>query len=134
MDEEQQDRVAVERCLSGDTDAFRSLIERYERPVYNTILHMVGDAEDARDLCQQVFMKTFQHLSSYDPQRKFFSWIYRVAINEAINHVKARKSSQPLDESAASTLASPAERFEAIEQWRHLHEEIMRLDPNYRAR
>lgn len=134
MNEEQEDRVAVERCLSGDTEAFSSLIERYERPVYNTILHMVGNAEDAHDVCQQVFMKTFQHLSSYDPQRKFFSWIYRVAINEAINHVKARKATETVtEETFRNPSEGPLERFEALEQWKQLHEEIMNLDANYRA-
>src|SRR5437867_12786080 len=64
--EDELDRVAVERCLEGDLDAFGSLIERYQRPVFNTVLHMVGDAEDAREVCQQAFMKAFEHLSSYD--------------------------------------------------------------------
>lgn len=125
--------MAVERCLNGDTDAFGLLIDRYERPVYNTVLHMVGNAEDARELCQQTFMKAFQYLSSYDPQRKFFSWIYRVALNEAINHVKTRKASEPLADSMQHAAADPAARFEEAEQWIHLHDEIMKLEPNYRA-
>jgi RNA polymerase sigma-70 factor, ECF subfamily len=133
MNEEQHDRMAVERCLRGDTEAFGALIDRYERPVFNTVLHMVGNAEDARELCQQVFMKAFEHLSSYDPQRKFFSWIYRIAINEAINHVKGRRSHQPLNESFVNPHADPAERFAEAEQWMHLHEAIMKLDANYRA-
>lgn len=133
MDEELQDRMAVERCLEGDTDAFGLLIDRYERPVYNTVLHMVGNPDDARELCQQVFMKAFQHLASYDPKRKFFSWIYRVAVNEAINHIKARHQTEPLSETLQTPHANPAERFEEVQQWVHLHEEIMKLEPNYRA-
>ena len=133
MDEEQRDRMAVERCLSGDADAFGQLIDRYERPVYNTVLHMVGDAEDAREVCQQVFMKAFEHLATYDRQRKFFSWIYRVAINESINHLKARRPHEELSESLPNPGANPAERFEELEQWVHLHEAIMQLEPNYRA-
>ena len=73
--EEDLDRVAVERCLEGDSDAFGELIVRYQRPVFNTVLHMVGDAEDAKEVCQQAFMKAYEHLSSYDRDRKFFSWI-----------------------------------------------------------
>lgn len=133
MSEESQDRMAVERCLSGDTDAFGLLIDRYERPVFNTVLHMVGNNEDARELCQQIFMKAFQHLATYDPQRKFFSWIYRLALNEAINHVKARHTHEPLDEAMPHPDANPAEQYAEVEQWTHLHEEIMKLDPNYRA-
>lgn len=125
--------MAVERCLNGDVNAFGQLIDRYERPVYNTVLHMVGDIEDAREVCQQVFMKAFQHLATYDPQRKFFSWIYRVAINEAINHVKSRHQHEPLNDTLRTARANPAERFEESQQWIHLHEEIMKLEPNYRA-
>lgn len=127
------DRGAVERCLDGDLDAFGLLIDRYERPVFNTVLHMVGDAEDAREVCQQVFMKAFEHLASYDRERKFFSWIYRVAVNESINHLKARRAHEPLSEHLPYPRANPAEQFEKLEQWSYLHEAIMRLDPNYRA-
>lgn len=133
MDEEQQDRIAVERCLNGDIDAFSQLIKRYERPVFNTVLHMVGDVEDAREVCQQVFMKAFQNLATYDRDRRFFSWIYRVAINESINHLKARRPHEELSDTLAYPLPNPAERFEELEEWTHLHEAIMQLDANYRA-
>ena len=131
--EEDLDRIAVERCLEGDSDAFGLLIERYQRPVFNTVLHMVGDAEDAREVCQQAFMKAFEHLSSYDRNRKFFSWIYRVAVNESINWLKARRPHVELDESLEHPRANPAREFEELEEWRHLHEAILELEPNYRA-
>jgi RNA polymerase sigma-70 factor (ECF subfamily) len=133
VDEEELDRIAVERCLAGDRNAFGSLIERYQRPVFNTVLHMVGDAEDAREVCQQAFMKAFEHLSSYDRQRKFFSWMYRVAVNESLNYLKSRRPHESLNEKLPTTRANPAERFEELEQWSHLHEAIMNLEPNYRA-
>jgi RNA polymerase sigma-70 factor (ECF subfamily) len=133
MEEDELDRIAVERCLHGDLDAFGSLIERYQRPVFNTVLHMVGDAEDAREVCQQAFMKAFEHLASYDRQRKFFSWIYRVAVNESINHLKARRPHEALNDSIPHPRANPAEQFEELEEWKHLHEAIMNLDANYRA-
>ena len=104
-----------------------------QKPVFNTVLHMVGDAEDAREVCQQAFMKAFEHLASYDRERKFFSWIYRVAVNESINHLKARKPHETLDERLQHPRANPAERFEELEEWTHLHEAIMNLEPNYRA-
>ena len=133
INEEDVDRIAVERCLQGDFDAFGTLIERYQRPVFNTVLHMVGDAEDAREVCQQAFMKAFEHLSSYDPDRKFFSWLYRVAVNESINYLKARRPHESLNETLETPRANPAQRFEELEEWTHLHEAIMNLEPNYRA-
>ena len=133
MKEEDLDRIAVERCLEGDSDAFGELITRYQRPVFNTVLHMVGDTEDAREVCQQAFMKAFEHLASYDRERKFFSWIYRVAVNESINWIKARRPHVELDESIEHPRANPAREFEELEEWRHLHEAILELEPNYRA-
>lgn len=133
MKEEDLDRIAVERCLEGDSDAFGELITRYQRPVFNTVLHMVGNTEDAREVCQQAFMKAFEHLASYDRDRKFFSWIYRVAVNESINWIKARRPHEELDESFEHPRANPAKEFEELEEWRHLHEAILELEPNYRA-
>lgn len=133
MNEEQPDTMLVERVLSGDFDAFAQLIDRYERPVFNTVLHMVGNAEDAREVCQQAYLKAFQHLSSYDPQRKFFSWMYRVALNEAINHVKARHRHEPLSASLPYLHPDAAEELETAERSKHLHQAIAELEPNYRA-
>lgn len=133
MNEEELDRIAVERCRKGDLEAFGTLIDRYERPVFHAVLHMVGNAEDAKEICQQVFMKAFEHLSSYDPNRKFFSWIYRVAINESINYLKTRRSYEPLSQRLAYPHPGPAERYEAAEQRNHLQKAITGLDENYRA-
>ncbi len=133
MNEEELDRIAVERCRKGDVDAFGTLIDRYEQPVFHAVLHMVGNAEDAKEICQQVFMKAFEHLSSYDPNRKFFSWIYRVAINESINYLKASRSYEPLSERLHYPHPNPAETYEAAEQRNHLQKAITGLDENYRA-
>jgi RNA polymerase sigma-70 factor (ECF subfamily) len=131
--EEDLDRIAVERCLEGDSEAFGELITRYQRPVFNTVLHMVGNTEDAREVCQQAFMKAYEHLASYDRDRKFFSWIYRVAVNESINWLKAKRPHEELDEHLEHPRANPAQQFEELEVWRDLHEEILKLEPNYRA-
>ena len=133
MDDEELDRIAVERCRKGEVEAFGTLIDRYERPVFNAILHMVGNPEDAREVCQQVFMKAFEHLDSYDANRKFFSWIYRVAINESINHLKSRRTFEPLSEKLPYPRPDPAERYEGVEQRNNLQGAIMRLDENYRS-
>src|SRR5256885_1721867 len=133
MSEEELDRAAVERCRQGDLEAFGSLIDRYERPVFHAVLHMVGNVEDAREICQQVFMKAFEHLPSYDPNRRFFSWIYRMAINESINHLKARRPFEPLSEQLRTPRPTPAEDYEAAEQREQVQKAITALDENYRA-
>jgi RNA polymerase sigma-70 factor (ECF subfamily) len=132
-DDPDPDRVCVERCLRGDLDAFGTLIDRYERPVFHAILHMVGNREDAREICQQVFMKAFEHLASYDPERKFFSWIYRAAMNESINHLKARHPAEPLSDNLENPEEDPETHFESIEAATHLQDAVMSLPQNYRA-
>ena len=133
MNEEELDRIAIERCRQGDLDAFGTLIDRYERPVYNAILHMVGNAEDAREICQQVFMKAFEHLDTYDANRRFFSWIYRAAINESINHLKSRRQSEPLDDRLVYPQPDPAQTYEEAERRERLQKTIQSLDENYRT-
>ena len=127
------DRLAVERCLAGERDAFSELVLRYERPIFAAVLRMVGNPEEAREIVQQAFMKAFEHLSSYDRNKRFFSWMYRVAINEAINHLHARRPSEPLDEELPHFNPGPDTRFEQLEEWGRLHEEILNLEPNYVA-
>jgi RNA polymerase sigma-70 factor (ECF subfamily) len=133
MNEEEPDAKFVHQCLQGDVDAFGTLVERYQRPIFSAILQMVGNYQDAKELSQQVFMKAFQSLSSYDPNRKFFSWIYRVAMNESINHLKARRSWEPISEQMMSPEAGPHQRFEAGQRGIDLQRAIRELDPKYRA-
>ena len=98
MEEKAPDHEYVERCLRGDLEAFGTLVDRYQRPVFRAVWNMVGDYEDAREITQQVFLKSFEHLAGFDRERKFFSWIYRIAMNESINHVKARRPFVPIDD------------------------------------
>jgi len=91
---EDGDGLLVSRCLRGDRAAFSSLVARYEKPVYNAALRMLRNPEDARDVAQTVFLKAFEHLADYDPSYRFYSWIYRIALNESINALHRRTPSQ----------------------------------------
>src|SRR5436190_23821083 len=101
MSKEDPDLDCVTRCAAGDVEAFGILIERYQKPIFRAVMHMVGNYEDARELTQQVFLNAFEHLSSFDRGRKFFSWIYRIAMNESINHIRSRKSATSIDDTNA---------------------------------
>jgi RNA polymerase sigma-70 factor (ECF subfamily) len=133
MNEEVDARI-VRDCLAGDPQAFASLVERYERPVYNVALRMLRNPEDARDIAQTVFMKAYQNLSNYDPQHKFYSWIYRMAINESLNILRVRdRSAGPVDEQFADECAGPSDLL-ADEQTRDVVlEAVDQLKPEYRA-
>src|SRR5712691_6736754 len=118
MNEDELDRMCVERCLTGDADAFAEILDRYEKPVYNAIIRLGAAREEAEDLSQQVFLKVYERLDSYDPARRFFSWLYRVAINETINAMKSHRAWEPLSEKLVYQHPSPEDELETAEEER----------------
>lgn len=80
----------MERAKAGFDDAFRLLVERYERGVYNLLARMLRDPALAEDLAQETFLRAFGHLSQFDPQYKFSSWLLRIAHNLAIDALRRR--------------------------------------------
>ncbi len=93
---EDSDGYLVERCLEGDRRAFAGLVDRYQKPVFNAALRMLRNPEDARDVAQTVFLKVFEHLGDYDPKYRFYSWIYRIALNESVNVISRRTRQEPI--------------------------------------
>lgn len=89
--DEPEDKVLVRQCLEGDPRAFETLLERYEKAIFNAVFRILRDYEDARDVTQSVCVKVYQNLESYDARFKFFSWLYRSAINESLNLLKGRR-------------------------------------------
>ncbi len=75
------DEALVERATQGDTDAFNLLVQRWERPIYALAYRVLGRDEDARDVCQDAFMRAYRGLGRFKGQAKFSSWLYRIALN-----------------------------------------------------
>jgi RNA polymerase sigma-70 factor (ECF subfamily) len=92
------DQALVERFRNGDREAFAALMIRYQRPIYNAAFWIVRSADDARDVAQSVFLKVAEHLDEFDSQHRFFSWIYRIAVNESLNLVRRNGHQEPLDD------------------------------------
>ena len=131
---EDVDAARVRACLAGDSRAFAGLVAAYEKPVYNVALRMLRDPEEARDIAQTVFLKAWQNLSSYDPQHKFYSWIYRMAINESLNVLRARgRATEPVDERLPAAEAGPAELLDGDQVREVVLDAIDRLKPEHRA-
>lgn len=86
-----EDNKIIKLIQSGNTDLFAVIIERYQGKLFAYLYRLIGNREEAEDLLQDVFIKAFKNMRSYDAERKFSSWIYRIAHNEAVNHIK-RKS------------------------------------------
>lgn len=76
----------IRRCLERDDDAFAEIVDAYDRQIYNVAYRMLGDAEEARDATQEVFIKVYQTLHTFRFQSRFSSWVYRVAMNTVIDY------------------------------------------------
>lgn len=129
----EDEHECIRRCQSGDIDSFGILVERYQRPVFNLMLRMVHRRAEAEELTQQTFLKAFEHLSSFRPERKFFSWLYRIAMNEALNHRAARREELPVPEPLLASCADPEQNASATEIRRDLEAALGALAPEQRA-
>jgi RNA polymerase sigma-70 factor (ECF subfamily) len=93
-----QDESLVERYRDGDRAAFAALVRKYQKPIYNAAYRVLGREEDASDITQAVFLKVAERLDQYDARYKFFSWIYRIAVNESLNLLKENGREGPLED------------------------------------
>ena len=126
------DQALVQRYRRGDRDAFTELVIRYQRPVYNAAFWILKSAEDARDVAQDVFLKVAEHLDEYDGQHRFFSWIYRIAVNESLNLLRRNGHEEPLDEEVdlpGAESGNPEAQARAAERGRFIERALLRLSP-----
>lgn len=130
---DEDDVRCVRRCLEGATDAFEDIVGRYQKPVFNLIYHVVHHYEDAREIAQTVFLKAFANLKSFQQERRFYSWLCRIAMNESLNAVAARKDAEPLVADVPSRATGPAEHAEAMEIRAHLRRALAQLTPEQRT-
>jgi RNA polymerase sigma-70 factor (ECF subfamily) len=128
---EDDDRLVVERCLGGDTAAFRTLVERYQRVLFTVAVRMLGDADQAADAAQDAFVRAYRKLQTYDSRHKFFSWLYRILVNECLNVRRSRRLLEPLDAGLASA-DNPHRAAEQAELRASVQTALRRLSPAYR--
>jgi len=133
MTNEPGENELVRECLGGDEHAFEILLQRFQGPVFNAVLRMVRDREEAADLTQTAFLKAYEQLKSFDPRHKFFSWLYRIAVNEALNCIKRRSRVEPLEGDWASAARSPEESLVGADLSAHVQEALMSLSVDYRT-
>ncbi len=142
------DAELVVEALRGAQEAFREIVVRFERPVYSLIARMVQDPGTAEDLAQEVFIKAFRRLDTYDPVRKFSSWLFKIAHNTAIDHLRRHvpetvslEGGKDRDEEHRGGLAAvlsddstenPSAAAERKDMARSLERAIARLRPDYR--
>ncbi|HJL18188.1 MAG TPA: sigma-70 family RNA polymerase sigma factor [Sandaracinaceae bacterium LLY-WYZ-13_1] len=96
-DDDTSDRELVERVQSGDHRAFRLLFERYHRRAYAVAYGVVKNQQDALDIVQDGFVKVHKHIGKFQGSSSFYTWLYRIVMNLAIDHVRRRKNSRGVE-------------------------------------
>jgi RNA polymerase sigma-70 factor, ECF subfamily len=143
------DPAVVVQARKGSEAAYRELLSRYERPVFSLIFRMVRDRETAEDLAQETFIKVLNNLDRYSPEFKFSSWLFKIANNLTIDHLRRRRvdtisiegapDAVTAESARATTIAvvsageSPLEELESRELGTAIERAIGKLRPEYRA-
>jgi RNA polymerase sigma-70 factor, ECF subfamily len=130
---ERSDEEIVRLCQSGDRKAFDALVERHHRLVYNVALRMVHDTDDAADIAQGVFVKVYEKLDGFDERFRFFSWIYKIAVNESLNFLNQKKKFDGLDGLEVADEENEGADDELIAQEGKIQDGLMMLKVDHRA-
>ncbi len=132
MVKEDADEALVARCRNGDGGGFAALVSRYERTIFNLAFRMLGDREEARDVAQTAFLKALENLPRFDARLRFFSWLYRIAMNEALDLLGRRgRQTELTDVHAADD--DPARDVAAADLGARVRGALGGLSPDLRA-
>jgi RNA polymerase sigma-70 factor (ECF subfamily) len=138
------DAQLISQALAGQTSAFGQLVEKYQDRLYNTVLHVAGGAEDAKDVVQETFVQAFLKLESFQGASAFYTWLYRIAFNVAATFRRRRGAMRTAEQAAladghlggdGTSRASdaPGERLEREERCRQVRQAIAQLPEEYRV-
>ena len=130
---EPDDTTLMEQCIKGNRQAFETLLVRYEKPVYNAAYRMLNSRDDARDVTQTVFLKVYEHLDSYDPNYRFFSWIYRITLNESVNVLNKSNRLESLHSEPESQTKGPEQQASSDEMSEGVQIALMAIKSDYRS-
>jgi RNA polymerase sigma-70 factor (ECF subfamily) len=127
----------VKRCQGADETAYEALVERYRRRAYWVAFHMVGDAEEAWDITQEAFLRVFRNIHSFDLDRNFHTWLYRIVSNLCIDSLRKRSGEKAVEVEDLNEFIPGGARPEAVLANRELSTEIeqclQQLPPRYRS-
>jgi RNA polymerase sigma-70 factor (ECF subfamily) len=143
---EADEAALVAQSREGDGRAFGELVRRYESKIFRLAQHVTQNREDAEDVLQETFLKAYEHLDQFQGAAKFYTWIVRIAVNQALMKLRRRRTdrSVSLDEAidtgedtiireVAAWDENPEQRFSRAEFGQILDEAIQGLEPPYRS-
>jgi RNA polymerase sigma-70 factor (ECF subfamily) len=122
----------VKGCLNGDRNSFEEIVEKYYKTIFRLAFRITRDHDNAEEITQAAFVKAYENLNSYDRKYKFFSWLYRITVNEAINFTKRESKSEEISERISTDEGDPDKIYEEMELKKKIHNAIMQLDLLYR--
>jgi RNA polymerase sigma-70 factor, ECF subfamily len=138
--------LLVKAAKSGDATAFEELVNRYERKIFRLTMNITRNREDAEDAMQDAFMKAYSHLGTFQEDSRFYTWLVRIAANEALMRLRKRRSDRtvPLDEpidTGEETVAreiavwedNPEQRYSRDEMHDILEQAVQTLKPDFRT-
>ena len=138
-----EEKELIDECLAGQTELFGRLVERYQDRLYNTLLKVLGSADDARDVSQDAFVHAFKKLSTFRGNSLFYSWLFRIAMNAAISEKrKARRMSASIEIAHQQAGFEPADQhpdshpshsLELTERQTLVREALAQLSEEYRT-
>lgn len=138
MTQAEQEKLWVEAALMGDRAAFAALVDAYKNPVFNLCYRMLGTSTEAEDASQEVFVKVYRRLSSYDPERKLSSWILSIASHHSIDRLRRRRlqtvdiEEMPPWQPLVSDRPQPERQLLDAEREERVQQLLEYLEPHYR--
>ena len=130
---EKEDKEIVARVVQGGVEDFRLIVDRYQQVIYNLTYKLTGNHEDAKETTQRTFVKVYSNLKLYDPGYKFFSWLYRIGINETLSYLKSKKEHLPVEEGHFTAHENPGILDDTGERVKTIRKAIKRLKYDYRV-
>ncbi len=129
----ENDNKLVDETLSGKIESFGFLVEKYQKVIFNLALKITSDYDIAKDITQESFIKAFSKLNSFNSKYKFFSWLYRIALNECFDLQKKQNITEINEDEFYNRENTPLENIEAGELKNRVNTAIDMLDEKYKS-
>jgi RNA polymerase sigma-70 factor (ECF subfamily) len=128
----QDEHELIAQIMDGDDDAYGQIIDRYKEGLYRHCFRFVRDESEAEDVAHEAFIEAYVHIDRYNPQFRFSTWLYKIATNLALMHLRKRRDIR-MDEDELDRILSDIPGTEEFALYRELHEAVDELPMNYRT-
>ena len=129
--------AVLQKCQQGQEDAFRTLVDKYQRRTYWIAYNMLNNYETAREISQEAFIRVYRNIARFDVKKNFYTWLYQIVVNLCIDRMRKLSHGKTVDLDGVGGLADPhlgpQESGQKTELRRRVHQALLRLPPKYKA-